>query len=210
MTPNSAEREPLSRERIVAAAMELIDSDGVDQLSMRRLGRHLGVDPMAVYYHVPSKAAVLDDVVELIWGSVRIPPPAPGETWRDLLVDIFTDVRARLLGHPRAAVVLGTRPATTPSMLALIDTILGRLALAGLEGVDAMELIDCLSGFTVGKVLAETGEALGGATSAVADALAGLSPATHPNLVAVLAGGYVFAPDEEFRRGLRALVDGWR
>lgn len=205
MTP----RRPLTRELIVARALALIDSDGPDQLTMRRLGRALGVDPMAVYYHVPNKAALYDAIVERVWGAVTLPPPATGETWDELLVAVFTTFRQRLLEHPRAAVIVGTRPSVTPPLLRLVDAVLGRLSASGLEGKDAMQLIDCLSGYTVGKVIAEVGEPLGGVADSVAAAMAGVTPHTHPHLVAVMTSGYAMAPDEEFDRGLRALVAGW-
>lgn len=202
-------REPLSRERIVGAALELIDADGPDKLSMRRLGQALRVDPMAIYYHLPNKAALYDAIVEHVWQSVTLPAPEPGETWQSLLSAVFTDFRDRLRVHPRAAVIVGTRPSVTPALLRLIDTVLGRLAVLGLDGHDAMQLIDCLSGYTIGKVLAEVGEPLGGPAVAVPQALASVTSQTHPHVVAVLHSGYELAPDIEFGRGLRALIHGW-
>lgn len=61
-------REPLSRERIIDTALALVDANGLEALSMRRLGAELGMDPMAAYYYVPSKAALLDAVVEAVMG----------------------------------------------------------------------------------------------------------------------------------------------
>lgn len=191
------------------AALASVDAEGVDQLSMRRLGQRLGVDPMAVYHHVPNKAALFDAIVEHIWRGVRIAAPADGENWREVLQTVFSAFRERLLQHPRAVVLVGTRPSVTPAMLRLVDDTLGRLEAAGLGGKDAMQLIDCLSGYTIGKVLAEIGEPLGGLTSSVESALAGVTPATHPNLVRTMVADYGFAPEEEFDRGLRAMIQGW-
>lgn len=205
----STARAPLSRDRIVATALALIDADGPEKLSMRRLGQALGVDPMAIYYHVPHKAALHDAIIEHLWESVTVPAPAPGETWQSLLLAVFGDVAARLRDHPRAVVILGTRPSVTPPLLRLIDSILGRLAALGLAGQDAMQLIDCLCGYTIGKVLAEVGDAPGGPAPAVPAALTTVTPQTHPHLVAALQAGYEWAPDVEFDRGLRALVHGW-
>ena len=70
MTPRKKDVEPLDRERILAAAMRIIDAEGLDALSMRRLGTELGVNPMAAYYHVPNKAALYDLVLEAVMAGV--------------------------------------------------------------------------------------------------------------------------------------------
>lgn len=209
MAPDATDRLPLTRERIVAAALASIDVHGVDQLSMRKLGQVLKVDPMAVYHHIPNKAALFDAIVEYIWAGVELPARGPGERWQGVLHAAFSALRDRLRQHPRAVVLVGTRPSVTPASLRLIDATLGRLSAAGLPGKDAMQLIDCLSGYTISKVLAETGEALGGASDVVGRALAGVTPQSHPHFAAVLPG-YGFAPDEEFDAGLRALIAGWQ
>ena len=209
MTPAPANRTPLTRERIIAQALAIVDDSGVDSLSMRRLGQRLGVDPMAVYYHVPNKAALHDGMVEHLWSGVTLPTRTEGERWQDILKTVFSAFRARLLEHPRAVVLIGTRPSTTPALLRLINDALGRLETAGLAGQDAMPLIDCLSGFTIGKVLAEIGEPLGGQADTVQTALAGITPDSHPHIIRTMTSGYTLAPDEQFQRGLNALINGW-
>ena len=199
----------LTRERIIAAALEIIDAEGVDGLSMRRLGKQLGVDPMAMYYHVPNKAALFDGIVEQVWTTVQLPEHQPGERWHEVLQAVFAEFRRVLLQHPRAVVLVGSRPTTSPAMLTLVDSVLGRLTEAGLPAVDAMQLIDCLSGFTVGKVLGEVGESVGGPTDTVQRAMASITPQTHPHLLGAMAAGFAFAPAEEFERGVRALTLGW-
>ena len=205
----AAPREPLTRERIVAAALELIDAEGADGLSMRRLGQRLGVDPMAIYYHVPNKAALHDGVVEHLWAGLTLPEAAAPGQWRALLHRVFSDFRARLLEHPRAAVLIGTRPATSAAMLRLIDEVLGLVEAAGLPAGDAMQLIDCLSGYTIGKVLAETAESVA-ASGEVAQTLGGLTADSHPHVIGALMAGYGADPDAQFDRGLTALLEGWR
>src|SRR5664280_309526 len=70
MTPRKKDVEPLARETIVVAAMKIIDTEGLDALSMRRLGAELGVNPMAAYYHVPNKAALYDLVLDAVMAGV--------------------------------------------------------------------------------------------------------------------------------------------
>lgn len=202
----SSPRHPLTRERIIAAALAIVDAEGSEHLTMRRLGQSLGVDPMTVYHHLPNKAAVLDGIVEQLWDGVELPPAVPGERWQEVMVGVFSAFRARLLQHPKAVPIIGTRPSVTPALFRLIEECLQRLETAGLSGGDAMQLIDCLSAFTIGKVLAEAGDH----PESIAAALASLTPHTHPTLLRALADGYDFAPEAEYDRGLRALIDGWR
>ena len=74
---SDTEKEPLSRERIVETALALVDAEGIDALSMRRLGAELGVDPMAIYYYVPNKATLLDAIVEAVMSEIDLSCPSP-------------------------------------------------------------------------------------------------------------------------------------
>ena len=208
MRPDASKRVPLTRERIVEAALALVDEHGVEGFNMRRLGQRLGVDPMAIYHHLPNKDAVLDGVVEHLWGGVALPSTDVPD-WQACLHLTFSAVRQRLLAHPRAALLLGSRPATTPAMRGVIERLLGHLQQAGLPAADAMPLIDCLAAFTVGKVLPESVGLRDTVGQTVAPALQALTAASHPHLSHALASGYGFAPDEQFDRGLRALIAGW-
>ena len=87
--------------------------------------------------------------------------------------------------------------------------VLGLVEAAGLPEGDAMQLLDCLSGYTIGKVLAETAESVA-ASGEVAQALGGLTPESHPHVVGALIAGYGADPDAQFDRGLTALLEGWR
>ena len=102
MTAKATHRVPLAREQIIERALAIVDSDGAESLTMRRLGQALGVDPMAVYHHLPNKTAVLDGIVELLWDGVRLPPTKPDERWQE---------------RPLAAVVLKSGGQATPDDL---------------------------------------------------------------------------------------------
>ena len=204
----SAGRPALDRVQIVDAAVALIDRDGLDAFSMRKLGAELGVDPMSVYYHVPNKAALFDALVDWVWTRVDPQPPAPDASWRAIAAGIFVALRAELLAHPRLVPILGSRPVASPHMLDLTDRTLGWMDAAGLPPASGMQLLDCLMAFTVGKVLAEVRG--GGDDSDDPGAVfSTLSPQTHPWLMGALMGGYGWQPDEEFTRGLDALLAGW-
>lgn len=199
----------LSRSQIVAAAIGLIDREGLDAFSMRRLGADLGVDPMAVYHHVPNKAALFDAIVDEVWARTSPEPPGPGEGWREIAASSFVALRRVLLAHPRLVAIMGSRPIVTPHMLALTERSLGWLADAGLAPASAMQLLDCLMAFTIGKVQGEVRDPVGGVGVPPEQVWGALGPDTHPRLAEALASGYDWQPEEQFIRGLQALLAGW-
>lgn len=204
MPADRPHRTPVTRERIVAAALGLIDEEGLEALSMRQLGRRLGVDPMAIYHHVPDKSALLDLLLEDLLRGVRLPRHTVAEPWTEQLFATFDALRDRLLEHPRAVPLVGTRPITTPAMMDLVESVLSDVEGAGLPPGAAMNLIDCLTAYTVGKVLGETAGA-----AAAASPLSSLTPESHPALARALTTDYSYQPAQQFHRGLRALINGW-
>ncbi len=153
MTPRS---KGLTRDVVVAAALEIVDRDGLDALTMRALGRELGVDPMAVYHHLPNKAAILDGVVEAVLREVPLDAP-PGRLWTERLAVVARGYRDALRAHPNALPVVATRPDVTPAALRILDTALGILLEAGLDPADALRAVHAASCFVVGHALDESG-----------------------------------------------------
>jgi AcrR family transcriptional regulator len=110
--PGGAQRrETLTRQRVLEAAVELADREGVDAVSMRRLGQELGIEAMSLYTHVRSKEDLLDGMVEVAFGEV--PSPARDSGWKAALRRTILDARDVLLRHPWAPGVIETRR-TTP------------------------------------------------------------------------------------------------
>lgn len=132
-----------------------------------------------------------------------------GASWRDIVADIARGLRGHLLAHPNLVALVATRPAVTPSMLGLIDESLGRLADTGLAPAASMELLDCVVAFTVGKVQGELRQPIGGADAPADEIYPALTPDAFPHVVAAMMGGYDWAPDVQFERGLGALLRGW-
>lgn len=161
-------RAPLTRERVVAAALRILDRDGLEGLTMRALGRELGVDPMAVYYHVPNKAALLDGVVEAVWSELELPEWGGGP-WQVQLERIARAMRETLRAHPNALPVMATRPNLSAPGFRLVDRTLEVLLAVGLPPQEAMEFVNAAGSFLFGLVLTEVGQPLGGAEE-VADA----------------------------------------
>jgi AcrR family transcriptional regulator len=129
-------RLPLSRERVLTAAVELADAEGIEALTMRNLAQALGVEAMSLYYHVANKEALLDGVVETIIGEVEEElggfDVAEGEReWKRVLRHRILTARRVMLRHPWAPAVIETRTTMTPTLLRYMDTLLGILIEGG-------------------------------------------------------------------------------
>jgi AcrR family transcriptional regulator len=122
-------RPPLSRERVLAAAVALADAGGVDALSMRKLAQELGVVPMALYKHVASKDELLDGMVNLVVGEID--PPAGGTGWKTAIRRRILSARRALLRHPWASRVLESRTDPTPAVVAYMDSMIGMFRAGG-------------------------------------------------------------------------------
>jgi AcrR family transcriptional regulator len=155
---------PITRAAVLAKALEIIDRNGVDGLSMRRLGEAVGRDPMVLYRHVPNNAAVLDGVVEMVFEQLSVNTTRPD--WAATLRDLAHDFRQLARTHPNVVPLLVTRPLATPlgmrphGMLRQLEDVLALLTEAGFSGVDAVLVYRALFGFLHGHVLSELQEAV--------------------------------------------------
>jgi AcrR family transcriptional regulator len=172
MTPPPADRTPgdtaangtgkITREVVLAAALALIDAEGADALSMRRLARALDRDPMILYRHAPNKAALLDGVTETVLAPLTVEPADPD--WAAQLRTVARRYRALALAHPNVVPLLVTRPLATPlalrppGTLRPLEDILALLTRAGFSGADALHIYRALFGFLHGHILNELQE----------------------------------------------------
>lgn len=122
-------RTPLSRERVLNAALTYADQHGIESLSMRKLGDLLEVEAMSLYRHVSNKDAILDGLVEVI--AARFAPPAPGKTWKKQLRQRCITTHEVLMAHPWATMLVVSRANTGPNMLHYVDATIGCLLSAG-------------------------------------------------------------------------------
>jgi AcrR family transcriptional regulator len=152
----------VSRSGILRAALAIIDRDGVDGLSMRRLSEEVGRDPTVLYRHVANKAALLDGVTEIVMGQLRVDTSDPD--WAAQLRSVARDFRRLALEHPHVVPLLVTRPLATPlgqrppGMLRPLEDILTLLTSVGFSGLDALHVYRALLGFLYGHVLTEVQE----------------------------------------------------
>jgi AcrR family transcriptional regulator len=209
-----AERLPLTRERIVAAALDLLDADGLEALTMRRLADRLGVGAMSLYRHVEDRDELLDLVVEGILSETEI--PAPTGSWRLDLASIARATRAGLLRHRSAAVLVTTRLGLGRGGLAALERTLAVLRGAGFDDATAVAANRALGNLVAGAVLYEAA-GLAGAQGAARERrrdegralMAGLPADVYPNLHAAADALFSVTADEAFEAGLGALLDGF-
>jgi AcrR family transcriptional regulator len=129
-TGTSAERRtPLTRERVLQAAVDLADRGGIEALSMRKLGQELDVEAMALYRHVRNKDDILDGIVDVIVAEIQ--DAEPGENWRSTLREKVVAARQVMLRHPWAPRVLEERTSLGPAVLGYVDAVLGILLSGG-------------------------------------------------------------------------------
>ena len=130
-----AAREPLSKERILFAAIALADEGGIETLSMRKLGQQLGVEAMSIYNHVPNKDAILDGMVDMVAGEIAVPSenarPADGVDWKTAMRRRAISAHAVLVRHPWASALIVSRVNVGPAMLRYVDSTIGVLRNAG-------------------------------------------------------------------------------
>jgi AcrR family transcriptional regulator len=156
-------RPALTRQEVLATALRLIDADGVEALSMRRIGKALDRDPMRLYRYAPSKDALLDGVVELVLEELQVPAVEGGE-WEEALRRTARTFRGIALAHPYVVPLLVTRPLATPLALRPLGTLRpleGLLELfigAGFDQRGALHAYRLYTGFLQGHVLNELQE----------------------------------------------------
>jgi TetR/AcrR family tetracycline transcriptional repressor len=153
--PRRAGQEPLTRERIVSTALRLIDDIGLDQLSMRRLGAELGVDPMAVYHHVPNKDALLEAVVHQVF--TELPAPPSDGPWQDRVRRWAESYRSLAEAHPNLVLRIVSDPAAVAVAAVLANEALyAGLDAAGLVPGDVVRaadlIVDYVNGYALGQV----------------------------------------------------------
>lgn len=148
-----------NRDAVLKAALEIIDTEGVESLSMRRLGLALGCDPMSLYRHASTKAGLLDAVAESVMAELAVDSTDPD--WPGQLRSLARQFRAVALAHPNVIPLLVTRPLATPmahwplGTLRPMEAVLELLSRAGFSPADALRIYRLVYGSMQGHVLNE-------------------------------------------------------
>lgn len=142
----------LSREQILRAALAIVDHEGLEAISMRRVGEALEVEAMSLYNHVANKAAMLDGIFEAVLSSLELRVRLG--TWDATLRDRAIALREVLRAHPNVLPLFATRPAVTPAAIAYVEDVLDTLRSAGFGPTAALQSLHVLVAFVVGHTMA--------------------------------------------------------
>ncbi len=148
----------LTRERIVAAAVRLIEREGVTAISMRRIAGELGCAVMSLYNHVPGKDALLDGVAEHVLAGIEV-PVQPDASWQEQVRAQARAFRQIARAHPRCTMVVVSRPNTSAAALRPFEQALSTLADAGFGGADSVRMVRTFIAYVLGCLLREVGVA---------------------------------------------------
>jgi AcrR family transcriptional regulator len=169
-------RVPLSRDRVLRAAVALADGAGIDSVSMRKLSEKLGVVPMALYKHVANKEQLLDGMVDVVVGEID--PPALSSDWKTSVRQRILSARRALLRHPWASRVLESRTTPTPLVLEYMDSVIGTFRAGGFS-VDLTH-----------HVMHALGSRMFGFTQELFDNSASVDPEVQATALRQMAGKY--------------------
>jgi len=210
---STAERAPLSRDRVLRSAVTVADTGGLGALTIRSLAQQLGVKPMSVYHYVANKDEILDGIVDLVFGEIEL--PVPGGDWQTEMRRRANSARRVLSRHPWAIALLQSRVNPGPATLRHHDAIIGSLRGAGFSVELTAHAFALIDSYVYGFALSEAALPIHGPDS-VADIAESMmqqffDPAAYPHLLEfttehVMQPGYDFGSEFEF--GLTVILDG--
>ncbi|MCE7007421.1 TetR/AcrR family transcriptional regulator [Kibdelosporangium philippinense] len=211
--PKKGREQPaLSREQIVSEAIKLLDTDGLDALSMRNLGKRLYAGATSLYRHVVNKDELIELAIDEVYGEIEVPS---GDDWRAGVISTAQSVRAMITRHPWVGSVLGQVGLSYlgPNVIRMSDKMLALFEQGGFGLVDGNRAMRLVLSYVIGAGIGEAAWLTSLARSGLSDAewaeqvlpLAKQAAAPYPRLLAALD-----TPDTEdlFAYGLDALLDG--
>ena len=208
---SEARRATLTRARVLEAAVGLADREGIDAVSMRRLGQELGIEAMSLYTHIRGKEDLLDGMVDMV--VAEIPVDTAGPDWRTTLRRQILAARSVMLRHRWAARIIETRNEPGPAILAYMETATGIIRDGGFT-VDLTHHAMHVLGSRVLGFNQDLFDDSGVPDPEVAAAFAAQMASAYPNIAAIAGaasheGGLGGCDDDyEFAFGLDLILDG--
>ena len=198
---------PITRARVLASALAIVNERGIDGLTMRALATDLDIEAPSLYKHVTNKDEILDGVCELVYNQVTV-GDLPDD-WQGRLKVYAQAFREALLKNRNVAPILATRPVATEGSMALVEVSLQEFARAGVDPETGRRLLNIIVGLVIGHVLSEIASSIPGATDhdRIEAFRATLDPSVFP-LSAVTVASTPADRDAEFELALDLLVDG--
>src|SRR5712691_4872851 len=207
-------REPLTRQRIVRAALHIMDDEGLEAVTMRRIGRELGVEAMSLYNHVADKDDILDSICEEVLADFRFPQV---QEWAAATRAACHEYRRLLLAHPSVITVMTERkrPFTNPESLRVYEFALDLFRSAGLSQTDTVKAFNAFGGYILGCVTREISMMIGGTQDpehmrAHEEFARLIESSDLPHLREVLPYLIDCDVEEQFDFGLDLLIEGVR
>jgi AcrR family transcriptional regulator len=205
-------RAGLSRDKVLVAAIAYVDSHGLPALSTRRLAAALGVEAMTLYHYVPTKAALLDGMVERVLAQAagdlaRELDPAQSRPWPEVVRAVATRFRAVLLAHPGVLGAMATRPVNSPGAIRILEAGLAIMTSQGVPLALAMDTLNSVMMFVIGHTLAEAGQTPG--HEGTEPGPPAPDPAAYPNFAQAVRTGAGLDFSSRFQRTLDILIDGY-
>jgi AcrR family transcriptional regulator len=196
-------------DEIAAAALRIVDDQGLNALSMRALAAALGTGPMTVYNYVTDKTGLEELVVAAVVSEISIPHPT--EDWRHDVHAVAHAIWRGVRAHPAAVPLVLTRRTSSATGFAAAEALVAALSRAGLSDHDRLAAFHGVLGFVTGAAQAELAGPLAAGTEDARDAAArigAIAGAEYPHIAALSRVAMQTSVDEDFSRGLQMLIDG--
>ncbi|MFJ6632564.1 TetR/AcrR family transcriptional regulator [Streptomyces sp. NPDC091376] len=204
-------RPGLSHDRIIDAAVQVADRGGLAHVSMRSVGKELGVEAMSLYHHLAGKDALLDALANWIFTGIELPDSR--QPWRQAMTERAASARAILSRHPWALGLIESRRTPGPALLRHHDTVLGCLRRNGFPMTLASHVFSAIDSYVYGFVLTELNlpfDADTGVEEFVGEIQEQLSPDAYPHLAELITEHVMhrdYSYSDEFDYGLDLILD---
>jgi TetR/AcrR family transcriptional regulator, tetracycline repressor protein len=204
-------KDPLTKAQIVEAALQVVEEQGAEGISMRKIASAIDVVPMSLYTHFPSKRALIEAVVERVAGDIELPDPA-GLEWREGMAELARSIRRHLNAHPGAAGLVLSQPTLGPNALGLGEYSYSLMQRAGFSDQAMVDAFYCLFVFILGFIALEIPRTQ--ATdkrefeASLEEIFAGLPTEQFPHNVRLAHPLSKIVSDEQFEAGLMLILDG--
>jgi TetR/AcrR family tetracycline transcriptional repressor len=200
------QRGDLSKAEILEAALALVDEEGLEALSMRRVASSIGVSPMGLYRHVATRDEIVQGIADMALEDIDVELDSGG-TWEDQLKAVFTQIHETLLAHPGLIHVLHVQPISAERALDTVEALLGILRGSGFSGEEAVAIVGAVQSYTFGFTVQQRAR-IGTEEGQHVKRLKALPTSEYPNLLELAGDFGNWTTEQHFEYGLDRLLQG--